>query len=96
MNKDPWISQIDIKKLLKSKLSLVSIERVYSSRNLEKINKKKVYFNGNIKLVDRIDEKNIKNINENLLSNKRFWFAASTHKEENVFCLRTHQKIKKP
>ena len=30
-----------------------------------------------------------------MLSNKRFWFAASTHKEENVFCLRTHQKIKK-
>ena len=39
--------------------------------------------------------KEFKNINENLLSNKRFWFAASTHKEENVFCLRTHQKIKK-
>ncbi len=66
-----------------------------TKRHLEKINKKKIYFNGNIKLVGRIDKKNLKNINENLLSNKRFWFAASTHKEENVFCLRTHQKIKK-
>ena len=26
---------------------------------------------------------------------KRFWVAASIHKEEDIFCLRTHQEIKK-
>ena len=36
----------------------------------------------------------IKNINENILLKKRFWFAASTHKEEEIFCLKTHLKIK--
>ena len=25
---------------------------------------------------------------------KRFWFAASTHKEEDIFCLKTHLKLK--
>ena len=28
------------------------------------------------------------------ITKKRFWFAASTHKEEEIFCLKTHLKIK--
>ena len=26
---------------------------------------------------------------------KKFWFAASTHMEEEIFCLKTHLKLKK-
>ena len=26
---------------------------------------------------------------------KRFWLAASTHKEEEIFCFKTHLEIKK-
>ncbi len=33
-------------------------------------------------------------MNEKILSQKRFWFAASTHREEDNFCLQTHLKIK--
>ena len=31
----------------------------------------------------------------NFLSKKRFWLAASTHKEKKLFCIKTHIKIKK-
>ena len=30
-----------------------------------------------------------------MLSNLRFWVAASTHKEEDIFCLKTHVELKK-
>ena len=63
--------------------------------HLEKLNVKNVYFNGNIKLIKQIDASKIKNINENILLKKKFWFAASTHKGEDIFCLETHLKLKK-
>ena len=55
---------------------------------------KNVYFKGNIKLIDHIDDKEITNVNKNILLKKRFWFAASTHKEEDIFCIKTHLKLK--
>ena len=38
-------------------------------------------------LADQIESKTLKNKNGNILINKRFWFAASTHKDEDLFCL---------
>jgi len=61
---------------------------------LERLNLKNVYFRGNIKLIDHINDKEITNVNKNILLKKRFWFAASTHKEEDIFCIKTHLKLK--
>ena len=61
---------------------------------LERLNLKNVYFKGNIKLIDHIDDKEITNVNKNILLKKRFWFAASIHKEEDIFCIKTHLKLK--
>jgi 3-deoxy-D-manno-octulosonic-acid transferase len=61
---------------------------------LDKLEAKNVYFFGNLKLINEIDEDKIKNLNENILSNRRFWFAASTHQGEDLFCLKVHKKIK--
>ena len=61
---------------------------------LKKLDTKNVYFNGNIKLINKIDEKKIKNLNANFLSSRRFWLAASTHKGEELFSLKVHKKIK--
>ena len=61
---------------------------------LENLNLKNVYFKGNIKLYDPINEKEIENFNQDFLVKKRFWFAASTHKDEDLFCLKTHMKLK--
>ena len=52
---------------------------------LRKFDARNVYFKGNLKLIGEIEEKNIQNINENFLKEKRFWFAASIHKEESLF-----------
>ena len=61
---------------------------------LIKLNAKKIYFNGNIKLISQGNENKIDNINDKSLLKKRFWLAASTHKGEDVFCLKTHLQIK--
>lgn len=62
---------------------------------LEKLNLKNIYFKGNIKLIEDFNNKKIENINQDLLLKKRFWFAASTHKEEDIICLKTHIELKK-
>ena len=61
---------------------------------LEKLKLKNIYFKGNIKLAGQINEDEIVNYNESSLLKKRFWLAASTHKEEDIFCLKTHLKLK--
>ncbi len=61
---------------------------------LEKLKLKNIYFKGNIKLADNVDKEKIKNFNEEILLKSNFWFAASTHKEEDLFCLQTHIKLK--
>ena len=60
----------------------------------EKLNFKNIFFYGNIKLANNIDEEKIVSFNKNFLLNRRFWFAASTHKEEDIFCLKTHLRLK--
>ncbi len=62
---------------------------------LNKFNVKNVHFKGNIKLIGEINENKFNEINKNFLSKKRFWLAASTHKEEDVFCIKTHMNLRK-
>ncbi len=75
--------------------NLFLCSNIETKNNLEKLNIKNIFFKGNIKLIDKIDEEKIKNNNEEFLLNNRFWFAASTHKEEDIFCLKTHLELKK-
>ncbi len=77
------------------KLNLCLCSNLETKNFLERLNVRKVYYKGNIKLIDKIDQKKIKNTNISYLSNKRFWFAASTHKEEEKFCLNVHIELKK-
>ena len=61
---------------------------------LERLNLKNIYYRGNIKLVERIEESKIKNLNQDFLLKKRFWLAASIHEGEDSFCLQTHLSLK--
>tara|TARA_B100000989_G_C19524600_1_gene466060 strand:- start:1309 stop:2589 length:1281 start_codon:yes stop_codon:yes gene_type:complete len=65
-----------------------------TKKYLEKLEARSINFYGNIKLVSKIDEHNIQNSNGKFLQKKRFWVAASTHKGEDLFCMKVHQKIK--
>ena len=58
------------------------------------MNAKNIYFNGNIKLINNINKNDIKNFNEKILLQNRFWLAASTHEGEEILCLKTHVKLK--
>ena len=60
----------------------------------KKLNLENVYFNGNLKFAGNFEIKKIKNINKGILIKKKFWFAASIHKEEDLMCLKTHLKLK--
>ena len=52
------------------------------------------YF-GNLKLTSENKSNNLNNKNKEILNKNKFWCAVSTHKEEDIFCLNTHAKIKK-
>lgn len=62
---------------------------------LEKLNIKNVYFKGNIKLVNLTSYNEERSENKNIFLNERYWLAASTHKGEEIFCIKTHLEIKK-
>ena len=62
---------------------------------LKKFDTKNIRYEGNLKLIDKIDKKELKSINSDILSKSRFWVAASTHKEEDLFCIKTHLELKK-
>ncbi len=66
-----------------------------SKEYLKKLNAKNIKYIGNIKLASSINPENISNINEKMLKQKKFWCAASTHKGEEIFCLKTHLILKK-
>tara|TARA_B100001063_G_scaffold175830_1_gene164795 strand:- start:3966 stop:5237 length:1272 start_codon:yes stop_codon:yes gene_type:complete len=82
------------KKIFK-KFDLCLCSNLETKKYLKELNAKNIHFKGNIKLIDQINEKKLKNNNRNFLLKKRFWFAASTHKGEDIFCLKTHLQLKK-
>ena len=66
-----------------------------TSKYLESFKAKNIINSGNLKLVGKISKDKIENNNENLLSKKKFWFAASTHEGEEKILLEAHLEIKK-
>jgi len=49
---------------------------------------------GNIKLASENKTSILHDKNKEILNVNKFWCALSTHKEEDIFCLKTHLKIK--
>ena len=78
-----------------NKFDLILTSNIESKDFFEKLGGKNIYHFGNIKFLNRINFEEIKNQNENILSTKNFWCAASTHNNEEDFCVKTHIKVKK-
>ncbi len=89
-----WMNFPNVAKKIFGIFDLFICSNIETKNYLEKLHLKNIYFKGNIKLADHIDWNIIKNRNKNVLNKKRFWFAASTHQEEDLFCLKTHLKLK--
>ena len=89
-----WAKFSNSAKKIFSLFDLCLTSNLETKKYLRELGAKNIYFNGNIKLINKIDKNKITNQNEKLLLKTRFWIAASTHKGEDIFCLKTHLKLK--
>ena len=92
---DRWMTFPNTARNIFGIFSLCLCSNIETKKNLKKLNIKKVYYKGNIKLFGETDKTKISNVYKKNLLNKKFWFAASTHKNEDEFCLKTHLEVKK-
>ena len=90
-----WMFFPSVAKEIFEKFDLFICSNMETKKFLDSLNLKNVFFKGNIKFISKIDAVKISNINENYLLKKKIWFAASTHNNEDEFCLKTHMQIKK-
>ncbi len=89
-----WMKFPKTAKIIFNTFDLCLSSNVETKNFLEKLNAKNIFYHGNIKLISNINSDNIENINKNFLIKKRFWIAASTHENEEYFCLNAHAKLK--
>ena len=82
------------KKIFKN-FNLCLCSNLETKNFLKSLDVSNVFYEGNLKLIVNIYENEINNVNENFLLKRKFWFAASTHKDEEVFCFKTHLELKK-
>jgi len=66
-----------------------------SEENLRKLNVKNLKYIGNIKFSEEIEKNDLFDKNIEILKQKKFWCAASTHKGEEIICIKTHLNLKK-
>ena len=90
-----WAKIPRISKKIFSSFNLCLASNIETRDFLEKLGATNIHFKGNIKLINQIDKQKIKNQNFEILKKKRFWLAASIHKGEDAYCLKTHINLKK-
>ena len=66
-----------------------------SEKNLKELSVKNLIYFGNIKFSAEVDQKDLTDKYLEILKKKTFWCAASTHKGEEIICLKAHLNLKK-
>ncbi len=89
-----WKLFRDIAKEIFSTFHLCLSSNYETENFLKELGAKNVFYTGNIKLIGELSHDKIENINNKTLQSVRFWFAASTHEGEEIFCLKTHKILK--
>ena len=77
-----------------SSIKLCLTSNKETKKFLESFEVKNVFYYGNIKFINDINENEITNLNKDKLINIPFWFAASTHNGEEELCLKTHNFLR--
>lgn len=90
-----WIFILESAKKIFRIFDLCLCSNMETKNFLEKLNAKNIKFEGNIKLINEIDVKELNSEKNSILSKSRFWVAASIFKEEDILCLKTHIEVKK-
>ena len=89
-----WMMVPQIAKKIFNLFDLCLTSNSQTKDYLKKLDAKNINFEGNIKLINSSNN-SISNPNEKFLLKNKFWFAASTHKGEDIFCIETHLALKK-
>ncbi len=89
-----WMLFPNIAKKIFGVFDLCMCSNIETKKFLNRLDAKNIHFKGNIKFIDTINSVKIKDVNEDYLTRRRFWFAASTHNDEDIFCIKTHLKLK--
>ncbi len=90
-----WMMAPKSAKLIFSKFNLCLVSNNETKSYLSQLEAKNINYFGNIKLINNFENISSKDENINFLKEKKFWFAASTHKNEEKFCLNVHLELKK-
>ena len=90
-----WMMVPKSAKLIFSKFNLCLVSNNETKSYLSQLEAKNINYFGNIKLINNFENISCKDENINFLKEKKFWFAASTHKNEEKFCLDVHLELKK-
>ncbi len=89
-----WMIFPNVAKEIFKKFNFFICSNQETKEFLHKLDLKNVFFKGNIKFIGKIDALKIYDTNENYLIKNKVWLAASTHKNEDEFCIKTHLEIK--
>ena len=90
-----WMLISKFAKKIFNKLDLCLPSSKESENYLKNLNVKNSKYIGNIKFSGKIEEYTLVDKNLEVLKDKYLWCAASTHKGEELICLRTHINLKK-
>ena len=92
-----WIKFRYFTKSIFEKISIAYPQNLETKNYLNKLNIKKIKILGNLKFTESNDD-NFNNLSDKFklqLKNKKIWIASSTHKNEEMFCIKTHLELKK-
>lgn len=90
-----WSLFLNTAKLIFGSFDMCLCSNKETKNYLEVFKVKNIKYDGNIKLINQ-NEKNLERKKDyEFLQNKRFWLAASIHREEDILCLKTHLELKK-
>ncbi len=92
-----WMKIKSFFKLILNYVSVAYPQNLETRTYLKKLKKNNVKLIGNIKFTENHD-KNYEKLSKSLnseLKKKKVWVASSTHENEEIFCAKTHIKLKK-
>ena len=91
-----WIKIKKFSKTIFNKITIAYPQNTETTKFLKKLSNVKIKKLGNLKFSEA-DESSYSKLNQNLkfeLNKKKIWVASSTHKSEEIFCIKTHMILK--
>ncbi len=91
-----WIKIKKFSKTIFNKITVAYPQNTETTKFLKKLSNVKIKKLGNLKFSEA-DESSYSKLNKNLkfeLNKKKIWVASSTHKNEEIFCIKTHMILK--